>query len=117
PLTGFNGVDQIDITASNGWARVVLSEDFIAQSDDGSVTVSYGSAGIGSVVVDTDNPDDYSFEYGDNKITVSYNTDEPEPEPEPQPEPEPEPIAGEHFYLSGGADTITGTAGDDTVYG
>ncbi|MGZ9109464.1 MAG: calcium-binding protein, partial [Micavibrio sp.] len=124
-----SGIDHIDASMATGTVKLVLDQGFMNASDDGKVTISYGSSGISSLNTSRIDATKYDVKVEDtgSQLTVTMTekgvvptpTPDPEPTPKPTPEPTPEPtptpVDGQDYKLSSGANTITGTDGDDTV--
>lgn len=103
-LKNFSGVDGIDITASTGKANILLTEDFVKQSDNNKITITYGKAGYGKIL--TDAPSHYKIEEGAGKVTVTYQG--------PQ-GPGTDPVPGIERNATTKDDAIVGSSGDDVI--
>jgi len=123
-----SGVDHLDMTVPNDRAKVILDKSFLDRTDNGELTISFGSA---KGVVDTSGlkSGEYKIAWQGNtaKVTLVEPTPNPDPDPNPNPDPNPDPnpnpdpvptpVEGQVFSATSRTETINGTANDDTVKG
>src|SRR5690606_5466394 len=72
----FSGVDHLDVTASDGKANIIVNEAFLAQTDNGALTISYGK---GIAMLDTSGFSHGKYDVwlkGAGTVNLSANGDE-----------------------------------------
>lgn len=125
-----SGIDNIDVTAANTKAKIILDQRFLDASDNDRITITFGSKGLGGLDTSHLNSGEYEVAWGSGSVTVrlvdggssSQTPTTPPPTTTPS-DPAPSnpvpsnPVDGSTYKLASKADTVTGTSGNDTVSG
>ncbi|MFP4313020.1 MAG: hypothetical protein ACLFR0_01725 [Alphaproteobacteria bacterium] len=77
-LPNFSGVDHIDITASDGSARIIVDEGFMQSTDNQSLSISYGTAGFSDLDVSALDLSAYTVDWASSSVTITGGATQPQ---------------------------------------